>query len=279
LPTHAYEHRNRLVALEEVGLHYNEWGDSGPDVLIIHGIMGTGVRWDLFARSLLPDFHVIAPDLRGHGQSARAGSYQIADYARDMEQLIDHLELRHPIIVGHSLGGAIAMKLVGSGKISCSRLVIVDMGAELTLPRAEGRRNSWREARREWDSYDELLEHITTNALPRPDIEDPAEFIFNHFDWTAGGKLRERLDPGIFDFERWVLWEDVRCIQAPTLLLRGEHSEALPADRADRMVDEMADIRLVEMPDTIHSLQVEDPANFNRIAGAFLRGQSDPAPS
>jgi pimeloyl-ACP methyl ester carboxylesterase len=279
LPSHAYEHCSRLVALEEVGLHYCEWGDSGPDVLIIHGIMGTGVRWDLFARSLMDDFHVIAPDLRGHGQSARAASYRIEDYARDMEQLIECLELRHPIIVGHSLGGAIAMKLVGSGKIPCSRLVIVDMGAELTMERAEGRRNSWRDAQREWDGYDELLEHIATNALPRPDIEDPAEFIFNHFDWTSGGKLRERLDPGIFDFERWDLWEDVRRIQAPTLLLRGEHSEALLAERAARMVDEMADIRLVEMPDTIHSLQVEDPANFNRIAGAFLRGQPDLAPS
>ncbi|HJO05719.1 MAG TPA: alpha/beta hydrolase, partial [Chloroflexota bacterium] len=219
----------------------------------------------------------IAPDLRGHGQSARAASYQIEDYARDMEQLIERLELRHPIIVGHSLGGAIAMKLVGSGNVSCSRLVIVDMGAELTLDRAEGRRNGWRDTQREWGSYDELFEHIATNALPRPDIEDPAEFIFNHFEWTANGGLRERLDPGIFDFNRWVLWEDVRRIQAPTLLLRGEHSEVLPAERAARMVDEMADIRLVEIPDTIHSLQVEEPENFNRIAGDFLRGKPDPA--
>jgi pimeloyl-ACP methyl ester carboxylesterase len=171
------------------------------------------------------------------------------------------------------------MKLVGSGNISCSRLVIVDMGAELTIDRSEGRRNSWRDAQREWDSYDELLEHIATNALPRPDIEDPAEFIFNHFEWTADGRLRERLDPSIFNFDRWVLWEDVRRIQSPTLLLRGEHSEALPAERAARMVDEMADIRLVEMPNTIHSLQVEDPENFNRIAGDFLRGKSDPAHS
>ena len=56
-----FGHAQALVALEEVGLHYCEWGDSGPDVLIIHGIMGIGVRWDLFARSLMDDFQVIAP--------------------------------------------------------------------------------------------------------------------------------------------------------------------------------------------------------------------------
>ena len=79
MPSYAYEHRHGIVALDEVGLHYAEWGESGsgPDVLIIHGIMGTGVRWDLFGRSLMNDFHVVAPDLRGHGQSSRADSYQI----------------------------------------------------------------------------------------------------------------------------------------------------------------------------------------------------------
>lgn len=70
---------------------------------------------------------------------------------------------------------------------------------------------------------------------------------------------------------RWVLWDEIRRIQTPTLLLRGEHSETLTRETAARMVEEMPDLRLVEMPGTNHSLQVEDPENFNRIAGDFLR--------
>ena len=69
MPAYGYEHRDGVVALDEVGLHYLEWAEAGAgaDVLIIHGIMGVGVRWDRFAGSLMDDFHVVAPDLRGHG--------------------------------------------------------------------------------------------------------------------------------------------------------------------------------------------------------------------
>ncbi len=274
MPAYEYEHREGIVALDDVGLHYLEWGEAetGTDVLIIHGIMSMGVRWNLFACSLMDDFHVVAPDLRGHGHSARADSYQIEDYANDMEQLIDRLGLESPAVVGHSLGGAIAMRLLGSRDLPLAKLVIVDMSAELPAARLRDVLDEWRDVRREWDDYEGVVENVAATRLPHPENEDAREYVFNHFEWTADGALRERFDTDIFNFDRWVLWEEVRRIQTPTLLLRGEHSETLTREAAVRMMDEMPNLRLVEMPGTYHSLQVEDPENFNRIAGDFLRG-------
>ena len=273
MPAYAYEHREGIVALDEVGLHYLEWGEAGtgPDVLLIHGMMSMGVEWDLFARSLMNDFHVVAPDLRGHGHSARTDSYQIEDYAADMEQLIDRLELQNPAVVGHSLGGAIAMRLLGSRDLPFAKLVIVDMSAELAATLRQDLLDEWVDARREWDEYHELVEHVAANELSRPDIEDAREYVLNHFEWTTDGALRERFDTDIFNFDRWVLWEEIGRIRTPALLLRGEHSEILTLETAARMVEAMPDASLVEMPDTAHSLHVEDPENFNRIAGDFLR--------
>lgn len=273
MPAYEYDHREGIVALDEVGLHYLEWGEAGTgrDALIIHGIMGMGIRWDLFARSLMDDFHVVAPDLRGHGHSARADSYKIDDYAGDMEQLIQRLGLKNPIVVGHSLGGAIAMRLLGSQELPFAKLVIVDMGAEMPATRLRDVMDEWRDARREWDDYEEVVADVAANRLPVPEIENPEEYVFNHFEWTADGNLRERIDPDIFTLDSWTLWEEIRRIQIPSLLLRGEHSETLTRETAARMVEEMPDLRLVEMPGTDHSLQVEDPENFNRIAGDFLR--------
>ena len=188
-----------------------------------------------------------------------------------MEQLIDRLELKNPAVLGHSLGGAIAMRLLGSRDLPFAKLVILDMSAELAATRRRDVLDEWVDARREWDDYHELVEHVAANRLARPNIEDAREYVFNHFEWTTDGALHERFDTDVFNFDRWVLWEEIGRIQTPALILRGEHSETLTRETAARMVNEMPDARLVEIPDTTHSLQVEDPENFNRIAGDFLR--------
>ncbi len=174
-------------------------------------------------------------------------------------------------MVGHSLGGAIAMRLLCSRDLPFEKLVIADMRAEMLATRLRDVLDEWLEVRREWDDYEEGVADVAANRLPGQDIENPEEYVFNHFKWTADGNLRERFDTDVYNLDRWDLWEEIRRIQTLTLLLRGEHSETLTRETAARMVEEMPDLRLVEMPGTEHSLQVEDPENFNRIAGDFLR--------
>ncbi len=274
MPSFEYVHRDGNVALSNVGMHYLEWGSAGPTVLIVHGISGMAIRWEGFARTLMDDFHVYAIDLRGHGHSSWAGSYTLDDYGGDVEEFIDAVGLSDPILLGHSLGAAISMRFLGTRSHSISRFVCVDMGPEIAVDRSRSR--SPTDENRSFGSAAEAVERMK-ELLPRIENEDPEEYVYNHYRWTREGSMEARHDPGIFGWRRakgespWTLWDEVRRIRIPTLVVRGENSFALSAEIAARMVGEMPDAKLVEMPGTNHVLNVEDPANFNQIVGDFIR--------
>ena len=97
-------------------LHYVEWGETNrPKVILIHGVRDHCRTWDRIARSLSENFHVIAPDLRGHGDSdlAAGHNYRYTDYIFDTFNLVIALGLEKFSLVGHSMGGAIANLLAG----------------------------------------------------------------------------------------------------------------------------------------------------------------------
>lgn len=105
-PTSHYFYSQRLR------LHYVDWGNPGaPPMVLVHGGRDHARNWDWVAIRLRTQYHIIAPDLRGHGDSqwAVGGSYSVADYTLDLAQLIDALQLPPLILIGHSLGGSVAL--------------------------------------------------------------------------------------------------------------------------------------------------------------------------
>lgn len=108
-------------------LHYADWGnDAAPPLILLHGGRDHCRSWDPIARALQPHFHVIAPDLRGHGDSdwATGSSYSLADHVYDLTPLI--AEGRPVTIVGHSFGGMISLAYTGTYPERVSRLAILD---------------------------------------------------------------------------------------------------------------------------------------------------------
>lgn len=119
------------VQTEVVSLHVTQWGDSGPRLLMLHGIGSRGVSWLPVVEQLSREFRVIAPDLRGHGESGEPESgYQIANYANDFESLIAALEIDRPLIIGHSLGGLVAWKWASRHPSRAAGIVIEDAPLE-----------------------------------------------------------------------------------------------------------------------------------------------------
>src|SRR3546814_19606951 len=115
-------------------LHYLDWGNSAaPTLILVHGGFDHARSWDWTARALAKDYHVVAPDLRGHGDSAWSaeGSYMIANCVYDLAQLIEQLGREPVILVGHSLGGSVALRYAG---------LFPDRGA---IGRASGRERVW----------------------------------------------------------------------------------------------------------------------------------------
>lgn len=114
---------------QRLRLHYVDWGNpAAPLLLLIHGGRDHCRSWDWVARALCDDWHIVAPDLRGHGDSAWStdGNYDITSYVYDLAQLIHQLDETPVGIVAHSLGGNIALRYTGLFPQRVSRLVAIE---------------------------------------------------------------------------------------------------------------------------------------------------------
>ena len=120
---------SRFFESQGLRLHYMDWGnEAAPPLLLVHGGRDHCRSWDRFARSLQPHFHVIAPDLRGHGDSGwtKGGSYSLTEYVYDLSRLTRHVAAKQVTIVGHSMGGMVGLIYAGTFPEQVSALVVLD---------------------------------------------------------------------------------------------------------------------------------------------------------
>jgi pimeloyl-ACP methyl ester carboxylesterase len=119
---------------QEIVLHghrisYRTAGDKGPVVLLIHGIVGCAAQWDQVMPLLAERYTVVAPDLLGHGHSDKPrGDYSLGAYAASVRDLLVALGHRRATVVGHSLGGGVAMQFAYEYPPFAERLVLVSSG-------------------------------------------------------------------------------------------------------------------------------------------------------
>lgn len=114
---------------QRLRLHYLDWGnESAPPLLCIHGIHDHCRSWDWVVDYLKDDFHIIAVDLRGHGDSewAVGSSYMLIEYVYDIAQLISQQHLEPLNILSHSLGGTIAAMYSGLYPESVDKLIVIE---------------------------------------------------------------------------------------------------------------------------------------------------------
>jgi pimeloyl-ACP methyl ester carboxylesterase len=134
---------SRTFFSQRLRLHYVDWGNQGaPPLLLVHGGQDHCRNWDWVAEELRRDWHVICPDLRGHGDSAWAadGNYSMAAYVADLAQLIHQQKLAPATIIAHSLGGNIALRYSGIYPENVRKLVAIEgLGPS---PRSQAKREA-----------------------------------------------------------------------------------------------------------------------------------------
>lgn len=109
-------------------LNFVEYGNSSnQSLVIIHGLFGSHKNWSRISQKLAEHYYVIAVDCRNHGDSFNSVNMNYQLMANDVWLLVEHLELKKPIVMGHSMGGKTAMQLVSDHKDSFLQLVVVDI--------------------------------------------------------------------------------------------------------------------------------------------------------
>jgi lipase len=159
------------------GLHVHRFGpDDGPPLLLVHGVTASGLRFRRFAAQHLPGVRVIAPDLRGHGDSIWDPPWHAGRHVADVLAVMDDLGLDRVPVAGHSFGGLVCMRLAGIAPDRVERLCLIDPVAGLdpatALGRAEGTRRD-----EGWASVVEAREAMVPPHTRDTFDEDIADFL------------------------------------------------------------------------------------------------------
>ena len=114
---------------QRLRLHYLDWGNAdAPPLLLVHGNRDHCHNWDWVAQELRHDYHIIAPDFRGHGDSqwVLGSAYSHSEYVYDLAQLIHQQNLAPLHMIAHSLGGGVALRYAGSYPEHIKKLIVIE---------------------------------------------------------------------------------------------------------------------------------------------------------
>jgi pimeloyl-ACP methyl ester carboxylesterase len=266
--------RDGTATLNGLAFHWLDWGTAGrAPLLLIHGGAQTAHSWDEVAPDLARDHHVLALDQRGHGDSAWApdGAYRRSDFTADVAALLDAVGWADAVLVALSLGGLNAIAFAAARPERVRGLIVVDVVPTIAPRGGEAIRAQL--AVHEFATFEAAVEHAHAfNRLrTRANIEERLRHALRRRD---DGRWTYKFDPAIggggieADFER--LWDDVRRIRCPTLLVRGGESAILTAEAADRFLRERPGAELAVVPRAGHSVMGDNPSGFLAAVRPFL---------
>ncbi len=267
----AKRHTLRVNGLD---LSLLEWpAPAQPAILFLHGGAAHAHWFDRVAPAFVDRFHLLSLDQRGHGESAWATppAYATEDFAADLLALLDALALPRVTLVGHSMGGHNTMGFAAWHPQRVRAVVIVDSRPQLPPDRVDRMHARGRRPPRLHASVEHAV--ASFRLLPPDTTAEPALLAHLAREGLAAreGGFKYRFDPACYAARRPVdCWPLLSRITAPALVLRGELSPILPRDMAERLVRELPDATLAEIPGAFHHVTLDKPEAFVRELDVFL---------
>jgi pimeloyl-ACP methyl ester carboxylesterase len=262
-------------------LHYLDWGNAHlPAMVLLHGGAQTAHSWDFFALTMRPRWHVIALDLRGHGDSdwAKDGDYSRDSQLKDIEALLEVTRVRNPVFVGMGGGGAQSAAYEATHKGTARAVVSIDIAPE---PDRDGVReiSTFVNGPEELDSIEAFVERAAAyNPRRRPD--QLRNSLVNNLRQLPNGKWTWKYDPivrsgyaraaeapdGARSGQPWPT-ADVVC---PVLIVRGEQSKVVTDAAARQLAASFPNGHLAVVPDAGHTVPGDNPKGFQDAIDVFL---------
>jgi pimeloyl-ACP methyl ester carboxylesterase len=258
----------------DLKIHYLDWGK--PDaiaMLLVHGICCSAHYWDFFARNMRQDFHVIALDQRGHGESSWSGNYTLEQYADDLAVLIKGLDLHDIVLIGHSQGAINALLCTANLPDRVDRLVLVDNGPEINMEYVGKVQRGLVHTPAGCESEEQAIRQIKKLESPRYSREYAQNLVRHTMKADDTGKFIFKYDPAL-RYSKLVslewLWPYMENITCPVLVVRGMESPLLLREGAYKMQDNLPNVSLVEIEHVGHFVMGEAPEAFEAVMRSFL---------
>ncbi len=229
---------------------------NGKQPLIaVHGAGGGAWMWRRLREELKGAFGVLAPDLPGHGNSGGEGESSVASYSEIVRSAAFKLDISRPLVMGHSMGGAIAIMWALTHPDEVAGLVLISTGARLRVNQAIFKAIE--------ENYEGYLQGMENMAFGK---NAPAEVVEETR--VEGEKAPPRVTSGDFvACDNFDVMNDVSNIQTPALILCGEADLMTPLKYSQYLADNMPNASFKTFPDAGHMLPLEQPAETARTIG------------
>jgi len=272
---------DELIEMHGLRFHFRDWPSTrldAPSLVLLHGFAGHARSWDPFAEAMTDRYRVLALDQRGHGETgwAAADEYGVGNMAGDLESFVQALSLQSFTLLGLSIGGLVAMEYAGRCPKPLAACVFVDIGPEIDKS-GSSRIQANVQAADTFASQEEAF------AVARADNSRPPEALHRQRSDTSlmrteDGRWTHRYDRALRSPRNLRLpdpetaWRSCANIEAPTLIVRGELSDILSPQIAERMARTIPDARLATVTNAGHGVPYDAPEGFLAAVREFLKG-------
>ncbi|CAH0539113.1 alpha/beta fold hydrolase [Vibrio marisflavi] len=252
-------------------LNYKLEGE-GHTIVLIHGLFGNLDNLGVLARELKKEYQVLSVDLRNHGRSFHSDEINYSSMAEDVRLVLEHLQINAFTLIGHSMGGKVAIKLADIERERTQNLIVLDMSPVAYTSR----------------KHDNVLAGLHAVMEGKPTSRSSAlQAMARHIEMDGVRQFLSKSlynNDGVFSWRFNVLaveenywnilgWQDIETLSTPTLFVKGGESDYLLAEHQTHIQKQFSNVKAHVIANAGHWLHAEKPNEVLRAVTKFIQSK------
>lgn len=252
-----------------IQLNFKTIGEGKP-LVILHGVFGSGENWLTVSKQFAPHFQVFLVDQRNHGRSPQTDEFSYQIMVSDLLDFADQQGFDKFDLIGHSMGGKVAMKFAAQYPDRLNHLVVVDIAPRFYKPHHQEIIAGFKAVDLQNSNSRNEADAAMARFIPELDVR---QFLLKNLYRDETGKFAWRINLPVLEKAVENIGEPLDTsakIEVPTLFLKGENSRYISELDEEQIKTQFTDSRLVTIPDAGHWIQAEQPDAFAAAVLPFL---------
>ncbi len=258
-------------------LFYRKFGNKGQQPLVIlHGLFGLSDNWVTFARRIaMEGFEVFVPDQRNHGQSPHSGNFNYLALADDLFEFLDEHQIENPMLLGHSMGGKVAMRFTLENPDTVEKLAVVDIGTKAYPARIQHKKilqamrsidlNRIKNRRQAEEQLETMIPEKRIRLFILKNLHRNEQ---NRFEWRLNiDGIETNLDDMFDAIETTAVYEK------PALFIKGGASDYILPEDYPLIRKNFPHAEIISIAGASHWVHVEAPERFYQLTYGFFSGE------